>query len=277
MQLVRMATREKPDLTLSHGSRSQLICSYLLRIPSLAIYDYEHTAGVGFVRPDWVFSPHYIPESQDPDERNREMKYPGLKEDVYVPQFHANPKLRHQLGLSADDIIVTVRPPANEAHYHNPEAEVLFDAAMNMFNQQADVRVILLPRNNKQCAGLRKKWSEWIDRRKIVIPERAVNGLNLIWCSDLVISGGGTMNREAAALGVPVYSIFRGRMGAVDQYLASAGRMVLLETVEDVRTKIILKRRQPEDWGRTEHNDVLPFIVDGIVSILENQRLPVRQ
>ena len=75
------------------------------------------------------------------------------------------------------------------------------------------------------------------------VPERVVDGLNLIWHSDLVISGGGTMNREAAALGVPVYSVFRGKIGAVDQYLSRHGRLVLLERAEDVRTRIALVRR----------------------------------
>ena len=78
----------------------------------------------------------------------------------------------------------------------------------------------------------------------MIIPTSPVDGLNLIWFSDLVVSGGGTMNREAAALEIPVYSIFRGKIGAVDRYLADSGRLMLLESVEDVRTKIQLKRRE---------------------------------
>jgi hypothetical protein len=104
-----------------------------------------------------------------------------------------------------------------------------------------------------------------------MIPDHAVNGLNLIWFSDLVISGGGTMNREAAALGVPVYSIFRGKIGAVDKYLADNGRLVMIENVQEVRTKIRLAH-----WNRPAHPNngsatVLQSIVHNVVSILENR------
>jgi hypothetical protein len=102
---------------------------------------------------------------------------------------------------------------------------------------------------------------------RITLPDRALNGLDLIWHSDLVVSGGGTMNREAAALGVPVYSIFRGRIGAVDRYLAEQGRLTLLESVEDVRTKIKIERRvKPQDATFTGRN-ALQQIVDAIEEI----------
>ena len=95
--------------------------------------------------------------------------------------------------------------------------------------------------------------------------------MNLIWFSDLMISGGGTMNREAAALGVPVYSVFRGKIGAVDKYLAQNGRLTLLENINEVRTKIVLEQRnrpsQPEDSNRP----ALQTIVDNIILILEKK------
>src|SRR5208283_5511531 len=103
-------------------------------------------------------------------------------------------------------------------------------------------KVILLPRNRSQEISLRSSYPNLFATGKLVIPEHAVDGLNLIWHSDLVISGGGTMNREAAALGVPVYSIFRGEIGAVDRYLAESARLVLLEKVEDLSSKINLRR-----------------------------------
>src|SRR5437762_9318457 len=86
----------------------------------------------------------------------------------------------------------------------------------------------------------------WFTGSKVVIPEKVVDGLNLLWHSDLVVSGGGTMNREAAALGVPVYSVFRGKIGAVDRNLQAEGRLILIESLEDVDHKIILKRRPKE-------------------------------
>jgi predicted glycosyltransferase len=140
-------------------------------------------------------------------------------------------------------MIVVIRPPANEAHYHNPESEALFHAVIERISQTPDATVVLLPRTERQAESCRRLWPELFAAGKIRIPAHAVDGLNLMWHSDLVISGGGTMNREAAALRVPVYSIFRGPIGAVDRYLASSGRLVLLESVEDVRSRLILKRR----------------------------------
>jgi len=101
-----------------------------------------------------------------------------------------------------------------------------------------------------------------------------VDGLNLIWFSDLVISGGGTMNREAAALGVPVYSIFRGQIGSVDKYLATSGRLVLIENVDELKTKVRLVRRETADENSIERGRALECIVAGISSIVENHSLP---
>src|SRR5947199_9405367 len=104
------------------------------------------------------------------------------------------------------------------------------------------------------------------------IPEHIVDGLNLIWYSDLVISGGGTMNREAAALGVPVYSIFRGKIGAVDRYLSSTGRLVLIESVEDLHAKIQVIRRNRLAMPERVDGITLKSIVEQIVAITDLER-----
>jgi uncharacterized protein len=273
VRLLPIAFKAKPDLAVSHGSRSQLIAGKILRTPTLAIYDYEFTAGVGFFHPDWLFSPQYLPSRTAFEVRNRLLKYPGLKEDVYIRNFRPDTSVRAELGLSPDDLMVTVRPPATEAHYHNAEAETLFDAVLKLLSQQPDVRVVLLPRNQKQAKALQQVWSTALAERKIIIPVHVVNGLDLIWSSDLVISGGGTMNREAAAMGVPVYSIFRGRIGAVDRHLADTGRLILLESVGDVQTKIKIVRSDPASRLPINQSGALQSIVEGIASIAEHQCL----
>jgi hypothetical protein len=238
------------------------------------IYDYEYTANTGFIHANWVLSPNYIPESSDPNRKKREMKYPGLKEDVYVSRLKPDPSVKSRLGLSETNLIVTVRPPATEAHYHNSEAEVLLDTALKLLLARPDVSVILLPRNHRQDQALRKQWGESIAKRRIIIPDHVVDGLNLIWFSDLVISGGGTMNREAAALGIPVYSIFRGHIGAVDRYLAANGRLVLIEKPEDIETKVQLVKRRSTEQRRSDDSAALESIVNGIISIAEHKCLP---
>ena len=273
IRLVPIALKEKPDLAVSHGSRAQLIAGKTLGIPTVVMYDYEFVARVGLFHPDWVFVPRYLSSFQDFEARKRLLKYPGLKEDVYVRRSRGETSVKGLLGLLPSDLVVTVRPPASEAHYRNEESETLFDAALHLLLEQPEVRVVLLPRNDRQAKALRQAWGTAIAQRKIVIPEHALDGLDLIWASDLVISGGGTMNREAAALGVPVYSIFRGRIGAVDQHLAAEGRLVLLESVEDVRTKIKIERSDPASRNSIDRSPALQAIVEGIASIAEHQCL----
>lgn len=268
LQLAPTVLKERPDLALSHGSRSQVVLARLLGIPSIVIFDYEFAKGLRVLNPTWVMAPEVIAERTAAGDA-RLMKYPGIKEDVYVPRFKPDPALRTELGLRENDLVVTLRPPANEAHYHNPESELLLEAVVELLDGTPDTKVILLPRNHKQEESLRKAWPKLFETGKMLVPPRAVDGLNLIWYSDLVISGGGTMNREAAALGVPVYSIFRGKIGAVDRYLTAAGRLVLLETVSDVQTKMALQRRIRPAYPGRGNEATLESIVDHVVSALE--------
>ena len=270
-RLVLLALKEKPDLAISHVSRGQLLACKALGIPTIVMFDYEFVMRMPFLHPDWIFVPEVIPDSGAGVAKREVLHYPGLKEDVYVPRFKPDARMKKQLGISETDLLVTVRPPATEAHYHNPESEKLLNAALDFLTHQPDVRVILLPRNERQAVALQNKWGDWIARGKIVIPEHVVDGLNLIWFSDLLISGGGTMNREAAALGVPVYSIFRGKIGAVDRYLAENGRLVLIERDEDIQTKIVLARRSQANNSPNQLvlNNTLQTILNGIISIAE--------
>jgi len=271
VQLMPTTRKSRPDLALSHGSRAQILVCKALGIPSVMMHDYEHSTKTGFLTPDWVFMPDVIPNRAMSGNENRILKYPGIKEDVYVPRFRPEPSVLKQLGIGEDDLVVTLRPPATEAHYHNPESESLFAETVRMLAEQSHVRAVTLPRNVRQAEQLRQEWAGVIAEGRMIIPARPVDGLNIIWFSDLVISGGGTMNREAAALGVPVYSIFRGKIGAVDQYLEKTGRLTLIESVHEVRQKIALRRRNRTEQPNWGDRPTLRFIVDNIVTILEEQ------
>jgi len=269
LQLLPYVLREKPDVAVSHGSRAQLLSAAMAGVPCITIFDYEFARSVQFLHPNsWSMAPEVISEGDPNHKRERFLQYPGIKEDVYVPRLKPDPSLRAALGIGGDELVVTLRPPANEAHYHSPQSDELFHAAVELLSGEPNVRMVLLPRNEKQGTALKHLWPQLFAAGKMLIPEHAVDGLNLIWNSDLVISGGGTMNREAAALQVPVYSVFRGRIGAVDHYLARTGRLMLLESVEDVRTKIILKRY--ERSAQTAHGDsrALDAIVNHVEAIL---------
>ena len=269
LQLYKSLRKIKPDFAMSHGSRSQLIASKMLCVPAMTIADYEHAKGLPFISPDVLMVPEII--SKDINWHSKKIKmYPGIKEDVYLSGFMPDKNVLEELGLSKNDIIVTIRPPATEAHYHNPESEILFNEVVNFLGSKEMVKMVILPRNEiKQGELIRSKWKNLYNERKIIIPDKVVDGPNLIWHSDFVISGGGTMNREAAALGIPVYSIFRGKIGAVDRYLATEGRLRLLKSADDVRAKIKVERKRKSHNMGSSNEKAIDTIVRGVVSVLE--------
>ena len=270
MQLLPMVLREKPDLALSHGSRSQIIVANLLGMRSILIGDYEFSKALPLMHAQWVITPEVIPEENISHTKDRIRHYPGIKEDVYACDFKPDERLYADLGVSCDDILVTMRPPATEAHYHNPESEKLFSAAMDVLCSTPEVRIILLPRNGKQAGQIKTGRPDWFANGKTIIPNHAMDGLNLLWHSDLVISGGGTMNREAAALGVPVYSIFRGPIGAVDQYLSDMGKLILISNSAEIPTRLSIKKRDKTLGDVDPDHQTLQTIVAHIVKIAEN-------
>src|SRR5262249_47024285 len=148
-----------------------------------------------------------------------------------------------------------------------PESEKLLAEVMTTLDRQPNTRAVIVPRTPKQGKELQAEWPTLFENGKAIIPEHAVDGLDLIWNSDLVISGGGRMKREAASLGVPVYSIFRGKLGSVDKYLAEKGRLVLLQSVDDVRNKLKIVRR-PRAGSAAVKSDALRKVVDNIVEVL---------
>jgi hypothetical protein len=269
-QLIPFGLKKRADLAISHGSRAMMIAAGLLRIPFVLLFDYEFTQELPIIKPALAMGPEVLKSQDHHINRNNFIGYPGIKEDVYVPYFEPNISILKTLGLKEDEIVVTIRPPATEAHYHNPESEILFSDVMKMLSAAENVKMVILPRNEvKQTAWIKEKWPQLFKTGKAVIPQKVVDGLNLIWHSDVVISGGGTMNREAAALGVPVYSIFRGKIGAVDRYLSESGRLGLLTSVEDVRKKIKVKKRNRPSKVENTQSAALDAIVGAVTGLIE--------
>ncbi|HET6511186.1 MAG TPA: DUF354 domain-containing protein [Candidatus Kapabacteria bacterium] len=233
----------KIDLAVAHGSRGSLIASKLLRIPTLTLYDYEGANVRLFNRlADWVMTPAIIPDQKLATlglPADRSLRYHGLKEEVYVSDYTPDPSFASQLKLDPSKIIVIVRPPSHTAHYKSDRSFALFSDIMTKLAARNDVAVIFTPRSIRQSDEIRT--STWFDADKMTILERPVNGLDLMGHSDLVIGGGGTMNREAAVLGVPVVSIFKGESGAVDEWLEREGKLHDLESAEEI-DRFIRKR-----------------------------------
>ena len=266
LQLAAVGISEKPNLAVSHGSRAQMLAAMVLCIPSLVIEDYEHANNLVPIK--WRMLPDIMSENAFNNNGTHVLRYPGIKEDVYVPTFRPDPQVRETLGIGPNEILITIRPPATEAHYHNPESELLFSEAVIHIGQKQNVRMVILPRYEEQKLSIQATWPGLIQNRNIIIPDSVVDGINLLWYSDLAISGGGTMNREAAALGVPVYSIFRGKIGDVDRYLASNGRLILLEAVEDIREKVKIEKRSISENIKAGNPNTLQAVVENIIKVI---------
>lgn len=279
LELMPFVLRERPAISLSHGSRSLIVSSALAGLPNVTLTDYEYadlriTKWLGSKSRKWVMIPEVVPADKYVNNGilpDHVLHYPGIKEDVYVPFFKPEPSVEETLGLATPQVVVTLRPPATEAHYHNPESEKLLTSVFQLLREHPEVRTVLLPRTPHQEAEIRRAEPELFAQGRVIVPERAVDGLDLIWHSDVVISGGGTMNREAAALGIPVYSLFRGKLGAVDRDLARQGKLILLESEQDVREKLHLARRDRRKTFDPGQLNSLNMIIDQIGMILENR------
>ncbi len=239
-QLMPFVLINKPDVALSHGSRSQIFIANFFGIPTILIADYEHSRPAPFSQPRWIIVPEVLSSADLPSKRI--LTYEGLKEDVYVPFFKPDSSILKELGIAEDEMVISVRPPAIEAHYHNPEGDRLFYEFVDWVLANSEAKIILLPRNKRQENEIKHRKPGWFKHEQVKIPARVINGLNLLYFSDLVVSGGGTMNREAASLGIPVYSIFRGPIGRIDRKLEEEGRLTLVSSPADF-SKIKLEKR----------------------------------
>ena len=270
IQLSYFARRYKFDLAISHGSPYQSLSAYLLGIPSIFLNDYEHPPGHKISKrfATKIFLSNYIPDDiikQKGFELKKVIKYPGLKENVYIEDFIPDEKIYKQLGLKKKDILITIRPPAMEAHYQNPESEKLFWAVLNYLTKKESTKIIVLTRRKKEKDIIHEFLGN--TNGKLLIPSKVIDGLNLIYHSDLVISGGGTMIREAAALGVPAYSIFRGPKGAVDKYLEKNKKLFFIETEKDIK-KINMIKKENTNLNFRDKLISKSFITNKILSLI---------
>lgn len=271
IQLWYYSLGKKFDLALSHGSPYQVIAAFFNKVPSVTFDDYENS---NFVIFNYFATKIFLPEIIDNkilEKKNINLdkveKYPGLKEDVYIPDFHPDEYIYKELDINPGKILVSVRPPATEAHYHNPESEKILLAVLQKILQHPDTVVVFLPRSENHKKIVEDPVLK--NKDKILVSAKVLNGLNLIWHSDFVISGGGTMNREAATLGVPVYSIFKGSKGAVDSYLEKCGKLNFIENEFDI-DQIKIEKRKRELDSIQKNGTLLRYITNKVISLNKN-------
>lgn len=235
------------DIALSHGSTDLPLVARRRRIPHVTIFDYEWARTQHRVncRCSWrVVVPESIPlERLDQyGAAGRISTYPGLKEEYYLDVDALDPAgIRAHLDIDAEQVLVVLRPPADMALYHRGITNDVFGAVLDRVRHTEGAVAVVLPRTPQQRTLLQASIGR--DKRAVITRE-AIDGASLVAAADVVVSAGGTMNREAAALGVPVYTVFAGRMGGVDEQLVSDGRLQLLHDAAAVKLERRASRGQ---------------------------------
>ena len=261
-QMVRFGRAHGPfDAALAHGSTDLPIASRVLRVPNTTMFDYEWAVAQHSVNgrlAHRVLAPDAIPAGRLRRYGMRGPKlvrYPGLKEEYVLHGFQPDPAVPDALGLDRSRPIVVVRTAPSYALYLGGAEGELLPALLRHLDAQA--QVVVLPRNAEQAAT-----ATGLGLANVLVPPRAVDGRSLVAFSDALVSAGGSMNREAAALGVPVWSMFEGRPGGVDERLIAEGRLRMLRDVRDV---VVSKRDAVGAPATTrDPRELLSLALDGL-------------
>jgi hypothetical protein len=237
--LRRWARGRDFELALAHGSHELTMSARRLGIPSATTHDYEFATlqhELGLRAATKVVFPEAIPEERLARLGVRPpklLRYAGLKEEYYLSDFEPDAHVLDRWRLDRDRVLVVLRPPPDVSLYHR-QSNPLFPQTIDYLGNLEDVHAVVLPRTEAQ-----REFVRGLSLPSVVVPDRAVDAQSLIAFADVVVSAGGTMNREAAALGVPVYTTYGGRLGGVDEELIREGR---LKPLTDPRALELQKR-----------------------------------
>jgi len=266
------------DLALSHSSYAQIIAAKSLRIPTITLMDYEYQPAnnISFRLSDYIMVPNSFSNTDLKSygaNLNKVYKYNGIKEELYLSNFkpHKNflKNLYNNININIpfykfkNKVIVTIRPPATMAAYHQFE-NLLFYKLLEYINEFKNICIIYLPRTIDQ-----KKEIELKKFSNIYCLKKALDGKDLIYYSDMVISAGGTMNRESALLGTPAYTIFAGKKGSVDNDLIKKGLLREIKTENDFNNILIKKNKNKKTVFTS---NLLEKIYSKIIEILKDKK-----
>jgi predicted glycosyltransferase len=249
--LRRWAKGRAFDVALAHGSHELTLTARRLGIPSSTTFDYEFATlqhQLGCRAATKVVVPEAIPA-----ERLRKygvrppklVQYAGLKEEYYLADFEPDRSLLERFEIDGARVLVVLRPPPDVSLYHR-HSNPLFPMTLDHLGRLDDVHAFVLPRTEEQ-----REFVRGLDLPSVILPETAVDAQSLIALADVVVSAGGTMNREAAALGVPVYTTYGGRLGGVDEELIRQGR---LKPLTDPRALDLHKRTPADEQARVRRD-----------------------
>lgn len=269
IRLVLFAKKKNISFAICHGSRAQALACKMLGIPCYIGMDYEHTESRTFTA---CATKIWMPELLFPTalpiigiSKDRVITYKGIKEQFYLKGFVPDPLFKEKLGIPEDKVFVVFRPPAEMAHYHDAKSEELIEPIIQKLIATKDVYTICTPRTNDQKFKFKK-----YDSTYFKVLEKAIDGKNLMYYVDTMISGGGTMNREAAFFGAHVYSIFSGRKPMVDLELQKLGLLSFISSVEDCDAIQFEKKSPVKTESFQSDNNQLEQLLDNIIQNVKN-------
>jgi uncharacterized protein len=242
--LLRFARDRKFDFALGHASVDLPPAARLLRIRNATMFDYEWASAQHNVvcrLADRVLVPEAIPPERLERYGARPPKlarFEGLKEEYYLSRWEPDPGALRALGLDRRRAICLVRTAPSYALYLGGSENALLDAVLRRLAAE-EAQTVVLARTDEQRRAVRAVSD------RFVVPDRAVDGSSLVAFADVLVSAGGTMNREAAVLGTPVWSIFEGRLGGVDEQLVAEGRLRLLRDPGEFELRRKPRAREP--------------------------------
>ncbi|MFL5823078.1 MAG: DUF354 domain-containing protein [Solirubrobacteraceae bacterium] len=229
LDLIRWGRRAGPDVALSHNSYAQILAARTIGVPAVTAMDFEHQPAnhLAFRLAERVLLPEAVPaeavERQGAAPR-KVVRYPGLKEELYVGDFRPDSQVLERLGVHVRPrVVVVARTPPSRATYHRVENRLFLEALRTVAGQE-DVISILLTRHPEQVRLI-----DSLGLKNVLLPTHAVDSRSLLYAADLLIGGGGTMTREAAILGIPTWTVFAGTVPAVDVWLETTGALSRLQ------------------------------------------------
>ena len=249
------------DVALTHGSHELTLTAHRLGIASATTFDYEYAwlqHQLGCRAATRVVVPEAIPPERlerygvGPEKRGR---YEGLKEEYYLADFEPDPDVLAPWQVDPARTLVVVRTPPDVSLYHR-RSNPLFPQVLERLGRDDSVHAIVVPRTSAQ-----REFVRGLELPSVLVPDHAVDAQSLIAASDLVVSAGGTMNREAVALGVPVYTTFGGRLGGVDEMLIRDGKLIPLS---DPRAIELRKRERGQERVRRDPAAMLNLLLSGL-------------
>jgi uncharacterized protein len=261
-ELRRWAKGRGLDYGLAHGSTDLPAVCRLLRLPNTTMFDYEWASAQHHV--NCRLATRILVPDAIPAERLRRygakpprlVQYPGLKEEYFLAEFEPDPSVLDQVGADPAKVVSVIRTAPSYALYLGGSENPLLPRLLEHISRAEGAQAVVIARTPEQAAAI-----DALRYPDVLVPRETVDGRSLVALADLLVSAGGTMNREAAVLGTPVWSIFEGKPGAVDEKLIADGR---LQTLDDPAALPIRKKADPDAWRnrvRRDPNDLLRLAV----------------